>query len=492
MPDFKEFLGPSYTRPIGQTQAQCERTVNWRLELLPGSSNKNRYAMFRQPGLSTFCNTGIAGKVRGGLTTNGRTFAVVANKFIEIFSNGTITNHSTGSVDLTDNGRRAWIAPSPTQIMIVSGGNGYIFTLATNVLVQITAPDFPTGTATACEYLDGYFIVTIENSQQFQISALLDGLSWDALDFTSAESRPDFIVAPMALREEVWFFGTQTVQPYFNCCDPDFPFRANLSGMMQFGLLAAESVIRIGNHIFWLLVDDAGFGRFVRNDGYLDVTVSNHAIESVWRNYQNLDLAYSWAYEENGHACVRISFPNIDGLGSSATWEYDLSTDQWTETPYWNVSAGKEEAHRGYCSFQAFGKILVGDRENGKIYDFSSQYLDDAGDLIRRVRRAPHLYNQGKDIQYHRIEFDGNKGIGLNVASDQPYYNPAAILRWSNNGGRTFGTDYELKFGVMGAYGKRVFKAGCGTARDRVFELVCAGPVDWSLTGASLDYTVLA
>jgi len=489
--DFAEFLGASYQRPLSQTQIQVERTSNWRLELLPGGKGKSQFALFRQPGLLTFCTTALNSRVRGLYSLNGHLYAVVGSHYIEILADGTFIDYSVLSgVYLTDDGRKAWFAGNPTQQMLVSGGNGYIS--ESGGVHLIASADFPQGNAASCAYLDGYFIVTMNGSQMFQISALNDGNTWDASDISSAESRPDFIVAPIALREEVWFFGTQTIQPYYNSGDAFFPLAPNQAAVTSTGLMAAASLCRIGNTLFWLKLDENGHGTFCRNDGYVEVEISNHAIESVWNTYQNLDQAYAWGYQENGHSCVRISFPNIDGLGGSMTWEYDLSTNQWTETPYWNQVQARDEAHRGYCSAVCFDKILVGDRENGIIYEMNSRYLDDNGALIRRIRRTPHLYSQNKNIEYNRIEFAGNKGIGLNVAADQPYYNPTAVLRYSNDGGVNFGNERHIKFGRMGARSTRAFKAGLGSSRDRVFELECTDPVDWAFSATRLDFKVLA
>jgi hypothetical protein len=490
--NFAELCGPSYTRPIGQTQIQTERTVNFRLERLTGSSTKNQFVMLRQPGLGLFANTALNARVRGALTTNGRTFTVVGSHFLELFANGTFTDYTTSSgVNVPDDGRKVWFDANPQQVMAVGGSAGFIFTLATNVLVQITDVNFPV-LPEACSFLGGYFIVSIRYSQQFQISALNDGTAWDALDISSAESRPDHILNHISTREEVWFFGSTTIQPYYNSGDADFPLAPNLSAVIPSGVQAAQSVCNIGGILFWMKIDNAGSGTFCRSNGYTEVVISNHAVESVWSTYKSLDKTYCWPYQENGHACVRVNFPDIDGLsiGTSATWEYDMSTNQWTETPSWNQAQAKEEAHRGYCSFAAFGKTLVGDRENGKIYELSVKYLDDNGALIRRVRRCPHIYKEGKLISYHSLLLDGNKGIGLNVASDQPYYNPEAKLLISDDGGKTFQPFTPITFGPMGQYKYVPEAIGLGSGRDRVFELVFDAPVDWAISGASLELTV--
>jgi len=422
---------------------------------------------------------------------NGHLYAVVGSQFLEIFSDGTFQNNSfTYGVNiLPDDGRKVWIAANPAQIMLVSGGNGYI---CTPTIQFITAPGFPQGNVSACEFLDGFFFATIKNSQQFQISALNDGTSWDAADISSKESRPDFIVAPYQLREEMWFFGSLSIQPFYNNGAALFPIVPNQSAVINAGLMAAESVVRMGNTLYWLELDETGHGIFCMNSGYDKLRISNHAIESVWNLYSNLDQTYSWAFQENGHWCVRVNFPNTDNNGGSASWEYDQSVNEWTEVPFWNQDLAREEAHRGYCSAVCFDKILVGDRANGKIYELNSTYLDDDGAIIRRERRSPHLYQQKHRINYGRLELDGNTGIGLGDASNPDTFNPKGLLSYSNDGGRTFSQLVrEVYFGPQGSYLTRPFSAGLGSGRDRVFKFVVTAPVDWAISAAVLEYEVL-
>ena len=492
MSDFTQFFGPSYTRPSANIQIQSERTVNWRLEPIPGGREKSKFALLRQPGLKLFSNPGIGGKVRGMYSLNGHLFVVIGSHFLEIFSDGTFNDISVLSgVFVTDDGLKAWIVSNENQVFVVSGGNGYI--VEGGFIHLIASPDFPQGHAAAAEYLDGFFIVTINTvspftpptPSQFMISSLNDGNLWNAADVSSVESRPDFIVAPIQLREEMWFFGSLTIQPFYDSGDTLFPIVPNQSAVINAGCMAAQSVCRIGNTLYWLEIDETGHGTFCRNEGYAKINLSNSALESVWNTYLNLDQTYCWTYQENGHACVRVNFPNIDGAGTSRTWEFDDLPNQWTETPYWNSVTGMEEAHRVFCSAVCFDKIIVGDRANGKLYELNSSFFDDDGATIRRVRRTPHLYNEKRRITYNRVEFDGNAGIGTIAVP-----NPSCIFHISKDGGESFGNDITLYPGRAGDKNKRMFRAGCGSARDAVMELVCTDAVDWAFSAARLDFKI--
>ena len=52
-----------------------------------------------------------------------------------------------------------------------------------------------------------------------------------------------------------------------------------------------------------------------------------------------------------------------------------------------------------------------------------------------------------------------------------PETDPVVMIRWSNDGGRTWSEEYQRSMGKTGEYNKRIIKRGTGAARNRVFEV---------------------
>jgi len=52
-----------------------------------------------------------------------------------------------------------------------------------------------------------------------------------------------------------------------------------------------------------------------------------------------------------------------------------------------------------------------------------------------------------------------------------PEVDPKVMIRFSNDGGRTWSGEYQRSMGKTGEYTKRIIKRGCGIARQRVFEV---------------------
>lgn len=488
---FSEWCNSGYTpRSI---IAASSRTVNWFTEEVEQPEGKAKYTLYRTPGLSVFCDTLLAAtlpsaEIRGVFGLNGHTYWVVGSHAIEVFSDGTFIDYSATSGVVIPGSGPVTMAGNPAQIMISGGGNGYILAAAT--LVQIVDPGFPTGSAGPCTFQDGYFIVLIAESQQFQISALNDGLTWDAADVSSEESRPDFGVACLSDHEELWIAGTQTIQ-IFTDTGATFPFEANVSAVIQQGIVAANTFVSLDNSVFFLGGDDRGHGVVWRVNGYVPRRISNHAVENRIQGYGDLSNAIAWTFEMNGHMFLRLSFPSANS-GRGATEQLDVATGQWVETPYWNV-LGYEEEHRCRTAVFAFDKILAGDRSNGKIYELSMANLDDNGDIIRRVRRAPHIVKERNNIVYHQIRFDENVGIGIGGSDETARgYDPQYSLKWSDNGGAgNWSNERFIKLGKQGRFGLLSQTSNLGMGRDRVFERVDTSPVDLAIADCYFDATVL-
>jgi hypothetical protein len=61
------------------------------------------------------------------------------------------------------------------------------------------------------------------------------------------------------------------------------------------------------------------------------------------------------------------------------------------------------------------------------------------------------------------------------------------MVRWSNDGGHSYGTELAQSIGKAGEYNKRVRFNRLGRARDRVYEVKVADAVKVRLISAFLD-----
>jgi hypothetical protein len=103
---------------------------------------------------------------------------------------------------------------------------------------------------------------------------------------------------------------------------------------------------------------------------------------------------------------------------------------------------------------------------------------------MRRLRRAPHLSNEGKRITFDKFQLDLETGLGI---ADGQGEDPQIMLRWSDDGGQTWSSEHWVSAGPQGEYKTRAIWRRLGQARDRVFEVTMTDPIPWRLIGSWID-----
>src|SRR5258708_24179028 len=127
----------------------------------------------------------LEGPPRGQLEYNGRLFVIAGTKLYEVLlaTSGiglpiTVTTTVLGT-GIANDGLPASLAASQTQLLMASGGNVYLLTLATNVFTQVAASNFTLSTGPApvlqVAFVISFFLALIKNRHTVQISNGLDG-----------------------------------------------------------------------------------------------------------------------------------------------------------------------------------------------------------------------------------------------------------------------------------------------------------------------------
>ena len=335
MADFN-FLDGSFDARSPSFDAQ--RTINLYVEGTESGTSRSRVALIGTPGLALWATMGSGG-IRGMLRFNATVAIVVSGMNIyKVTTAGAATllgttTSATSTVSMASNG---------FIIMLVTGGtDGYFINPTTNVVTPITDTDFTGGGRV--DYLDGYFVWSVPNSQRFQLSQLY-GSAIDALDFASAEGAPDALISLITDHRELWLFGETSTEVWYDAGGSDFPLQRIQGAFLEIGCMARDSVAKLDNSVFWLATDDRGFGTIQRAAGYTPQRVSNHAVEAAIARYGSVSDAVGYTYQQEGHSFYVISVP-----GAGATWCLDVSNGRWHERPYRDPATGTLTRHRSNC-----------------------------------------------------------------------------------------------------------------------------------------------
>ena len=467
------FVGPTYTMDALTFDAQ--RCVNLYPIISEIGTSKSVSALRSTPGYDLFATAG-GGPIRGAKTaSNGRAFVVSGFDLYEINADGTATDRgnvltATSRVSMAENG---------DQLIIVDGTYGYIFNFGTNVLTQISDPDFP-----ACNnvtFLDGYFIVPATGTNNFYISGLLDGTTWATLDFSNAAANPDNLVAVIADTGNLWLFGTQSTEIFQNTGAAAFPFERIPNAIIQTGCAAPHTVQAFDNTIAWLGVDEQGRGVVWKANGYEAQRLSNQSIEAIIASAEDFTESYSYVYHEQGHVFYCLQIKGLD-----TTLVYDGATGLWHERIFVDNATNMQEQHRGSCHFFFNQKNMIGDRASGKIYQQSLSFFDHDGDEMHRIRVSPHQQDEKRNISFSSFELDVETGRGLTTGQGS---DPQIMMKYSNDGGRTYSAEKWVSLGALGKYKTRARWSRCSSARDRVWHVRYTEPTFFQINEATINAT---
>lgn len=385
---------------------------------------------------------------------------------------------------------------------------------------QIPSTDGAFSGGNTVDTVDNYFVYNRPNTQQFGASDPLSPIS-QATSFASKDGSPDNLVSIIVDHREVFLLGETSSEVWIDVGAVPFPFQRIPGTSTQHGIAAVYSMARLANSFAYVSRNSRGQGMIVQMNGYIPQRISTHAVENTLVN-KYIDDAIAYTYQLEGHECYVVTFPTID-----LTWVYDSTTQMWHKW-LWVDNANVYHRHRSNCSAVFQNMVLVGDYENGKIYELDRDNYTDDGNEVRRLRRAPHLVADLQRQYFDEFQIQFQPGVGISgfvnpitqIVIQSPYiiYSgaslvigaletvilgtqntinqadvttyPQAMLRWSNDGGSTWSREYWVTIGSMGRFKNRAIWRRLGMARDRVFEVVVTDPVKAVIVSANLKASV--
>ena len=368
---------------------------------------------------------------------------------------------------------------------------------------------------TIVDIVDNYFVYNRPNTQQWAASNILSPITY-GLSFASKFTGPDNLVSLVCDHGQVYLLGEKTSEVWADTGTFPFPFQRIPGSSSEHGISAPFSVSRVGNSFAYLAKNNRGQAEIVMMNGYFPQRISTHAVENTLVD-QYINDAVAYTYQLEGHEVYVISFPTLD-----LTWAYDLTTQLWHKW-LWVDNNNIYHRHRSNCSAFFQGIVLVGDWENGQIYQLDPTNYTDNGGTIRRVRRAPHLVTDLQRQYFDELQIQFQPGVGTtgvsnkegqfvtdpliikageiliitpleeltigqksNVNSLTVTTNPQAMLRWSNDGGSTWSNEHWSNIGQLGKYQNRIIWRRLGWSRDRIFEVVVTDPIKAVIVSANL------
>ena len=336
---------------------------------------------------------------------------------------------------------------------------------------------------TIVDVVDNYFIYNDPNTQKWAASNILSPITY-SLSFASKFTGPDNLVSLIADHGQVYLLGEQTSEVWADQGTFPFAFQRIPGSSSQHGIASPFSVSKLGNSFAYLAKNNRGQAEIVMMNGYFPQRISTHAVENTLVD-QYIGDAVAYTYQLEGHEIYVISFPTLD-----LTWAYDSTTQMWHKW-LWVDNNNIYHRHRSNCSAFFQNLVLVGDWQNGQIYQLDPNNYTDNGGIIRRVRRAPHLVTDLQRQYFEELQIQFQPGVGVTgittpLNQEQVGADPQAMLRWSNDGGSTWSNEHWTSIGKQGKYKNRIIWRRLGWSRDRIFEVVVTDPINAVIVSANL------
>lgn len=425
------------------------------------------------PGLNAFMDFGDT-PVRGGLEFDQLDLAYVVHRgtLWEINNSGVRVNRGT----LATTTGRVSIASNGVQICIVDGVNGYIYNTSTNVFSTIAFGYTIAPVTVTC--ISRRFVVNTLSTGvtgRFYQSAIDDGLTWNALEYATAESNPDGIVSVWSGNQQLNLLGTQTMEFWGNSGSLDFGFTAIQGSATEWGLAARWSVAKYDNTFACLVKNRMGQVMVAKINGYLPQKISTPDIDTIINAYAATDDATAYSYMLGGHPMYVISFPT-----GGESWLYDGSTGMWHK-----IKSNGITRHAGEFGFSFLGNMVIADYSSGKLYKLSKDALTDNGTQIEReIISETIAHPELNRFTVDKLRMDVAVGVGLTSGQGS---NPQIGLSVSRDNGKTWGAEMMRPLGPLGQYRTSVEWRNLGNSRNFVFKFRVTDPVPLTVISASVN-----
>lgn len=435
-------------------------------------------------GLKEIANAGADELNRGGHEFNGvpyevndtnlyridRAFDAFGNPSFSAVQVGAIPIPGDQRVIMADNGLEGGqiliIAPELTTKF-----NAFIFTPLTGVLVAISDSDFD-GPVSSGLFIDGFFLFTKADGQKFFISNLRDGLTYDALDFGSAEVDVDPIKAPFTLNNELWIYGSRTAEPFANIGGSGFPFQRIEGGVFQKGLTSVQGIQEVDGNMIFLGAGNNEQPSIWASNGSTPQPISTTAIDNQIGRYTQevVEACFTFKYKQAGALFVGFTFPG------ERTFVYNVKSGLWNTLE--SIDAGGNKIpYRVSNIVTAYGELIVGDTIGNKFGIIDRDTFTEYTEIMRRKFILPPLDNGGDPFFINSIEAVLETGVGLTTGQGS---DPKVLMSLSRDGARIFEDTISRSAGKKGEYNTRVvWNAQGRVARQVSVQYEVSDPVRW-------------
>ena len=424
----------------------AQRCINWE-PIVPQASALNERALRDPYGIAATTLTGdtVTGINRGAQVVNLIPYFINEKALYSVTLAGVVTNHG-----FIDGSERVSLANNGQYLVIVVPGKvAYVFNNVDSTLTEITSTNFQVSDTVS--FKDGFFNFTASDGGQFFVSNLNQPLVYDALDFGTAEVRPDKIVATHVNRNELRVWGEDTGELFQNIGGSGFPYQRVRGGDIQKGLRAKHSIVDFDNSFVFLggaPGELTAVWRFVGGDV---LKISTSAVDNAIHEYTEDEIAdaFAFTYAYGGNYFVAFTFTSINI--PSRTLVYDATTSALTGTEVWHErqSGIDDNKWRVTAMVESFGFMVVFDSVDGRIGLLDKDTHTEYGNAIKRQKTSMPFQSDQVHLFVSELKLTMGAGVGTIGGLD-----PQLKMEYSDDYAHSYKIAGLRSYGKIGEYNR--------------------------------------
>lgn len=429
------------------TPLAAQRCINF-IPVVPQASALNQRALIGTPGIKQITTTGptIVGANRGSMRVKGVYYTINGDSLYSVSGSNAV--NKIGNV--TGQGRVSLANNGVYLVIVVPKGAAYAYNVDTKAFTQIGDVDFRTSDTVV--FIDGYFVFTASDGTVFFNSALNDPLTYDALDFGTAEINPDRIVAAHVNHNELFILGEETIEIFDNVGGTGFPFARIDGANIQKGVHAKFTPVEFDNTFMFV-----GGGLNERsavwkvNNSNSASKVSTSAIDNAIQEFTRDEISNAFAitYAEDGNYFAVFTFEST--RIPSRTFVYDATASALSGASVWHErQTGVTDDRWRVNSITAVNnRLIVGDQIDGRLGELDKKTFTEYGNMIFRSKSSAPFSARGLPQFWGEMQLTMESGVGLTLGQGS---NPQIRYDFSDDGGRTYSSEFSRTYGKIGEY----------------------------------------
>lgn len=439
-----------------------------------GEKGKGAFPIVGTPGWQVAVTLG--GPIRGLRVESGALYVVSGQTLYSVNSSFVAT--SLGAIPGTD---MVEMARNRFQLGIIAEGRWFVYTFATGVLTEIVGTeDNGFAGAISLDVIKGTGVYVKPGGDEFGITGIDDFTSIDPLDFATAESRADPLVAARALDGQILLFGQNTIELYVYTGDEDFPF--GNAGVADVGAVSRDTIRTVGRSMMWLGREtSSGIVSVYMSQGYTPVRNSTPTIDRLIEAAGDaLSTSYAVSWGIDGHLFYTLVLPN-------GAVTYDVLTGLWHQAGSGVWDFASPVPSWGLRNQARFGeRSILGDNAGRLLAATYAGHSEAGQPFVRELITSP-FGSFGRATIIHEVELEIEHGKG-SLTLD-----PEWIMQFSRDGGHTWSAPEGQRSGLVGQYKRRLVWRSLGHSSDWTFRFRLTDDAPFHVTGmwASVEETNL-